>query len=510
MQDNTVAGASLPDGEPHRLSIPQLPHNDCRIPPLPYRQSSGTGLNALQSVDYEEELALALAISASEAEHTPDNGRQRNRWKEKQELRKKQEEEDRDYAFALHLQSQEEMLQPGRPLPDTIVGQPSGSSPTSGLPAPVGRDGRRASPSGRHATPDAHLAATSSPDDILDAHHCAGCNKWLGIRNWTSALGKKWHPDCFRCAGCRKSILGQYTPTDGEPYHPECHRALFHEHCKVCGDPLPMVGNRISWSEHPFWQQKYCGKHNTDGTPRCTACERLKGQGENWINLDDGREVCSSCVETIVVDTQDCQPLYTEILQMYRKLGLTLSSKPPLNLVDQQVLNECDAHEEHHKGAPQSQTRGMTLAEEYRSIRTVRKSSGWAVFPELVPVERRHCSVTAILVLYGLPRLLTGSILAHEVMHAFLKLSNFQRLSPDVEEGLCQLMALIWLEQQQQKDPYEKRLCSFVAHQIRTNPTIVYGDGFRAAHASYQQFGLKAVIDHVRETGVFPIPDERF
>lgn len=32
--------------------------------------------------------------------------------------------------------------------------------------------------------------------------------------------------------------------------------------------------------------------------------------------------------------------------------------------------------------------------------------------------------MTAVLVLYGLPRLLTGSILAHEMMHAWLRLKD--------------------------------------------------------------------------------------
>ena len=57
--------------------------------------------------------------------------------------------------------------------------------------------------------------------------------------------------------------------------------------------------------------------------------------------------------------------------------------------------------------------------------------------------------VTAILVQYGLPRLLTGSIIAHEVMHAWLRYQHVQNLSLDVEEGLCQLMASLWLESQQ-------------------------------------------------------------
>ena len=56
--------------------------------------------------------------------------------------------------------------------------------------------------------------------------------------------------------------------------------------------------------------------------------------------------------------------------------------------------------------------------------------------------------VTAILVLYGLPRLLTGSILAHEVMHAWLRMHGCTHLGPKEEEGLCQLVALLWLERQ--------------------------------------------------------------
>ncbi|CAD7700922.1 unnamed protein product [Ostreobium quekettii] len=450
------------------------------------------GLPRVQSVNYEEELDLALAISASEAEVEAENGKGAGvgRGADGQDMRRRQEAEDRDFAMALQLQSEEEMNR--RP-----AATPSGPRG----PAPGGPGGDRR---GEPARSDADQPTTSSPDELLDAHRCAGCDKWLRFHNWTSALGKKWHPDCFRCPGCRKPIQSMYTPKDGEPYHPECHRALFHERCMVCDEHLPMVGNRISWSEHPFWRYKYCGKHNTDGTPRCTACECLKRHGEKWAPLEDGRQLCSSCQETVVVDTEDCQPLYTEILQMYRDLDLHLPSRPPLMLVFQQALNECDALEGHHQG---SQTRGMTLAEEYRSIRTVRRSSGWAVRSEMVPVERHHCSVTAILVLYGLPRLLIGSILAHEVMHAYLKLNNITRLSQDVEEGLCQLMALIWLERQNPQDAYETRLSSFTAHQIRTNPTLVYGDGFRAAHAAFQCYGLKAVVDHVRETHQLPVPN---
>ena len=50
--------------------------------------------------------------------------------------------------------------------------------------------------------------------------------------------------------------------------------------------------------------------------------------------------------------------------------------------------------------------------------------------------------------MFGLPRLLTGCIIAHELMHAWLRMRNIASLDPQVEEGLCQLMAMLWLDRQ--------------------------------------------------------------
>lgn len=67
----------------------------------------------------------------------------------------------------------------------------------------------------------------------------------------------------------------------------------------------------------------------------------------------------------------------------------------------------------------------------------------WVEGPSYVCVQ-----VTALLVLYGLPRLLTGTILAHECMHAWFVLNYIDCSNKTVNEGLSQLMALIWIEAQ--------------------------------------------------------------
>lgn len=142
----------------------------------------------------------------------------------------------------------------------------------------------------------------------------------------------------------------------------------------------------------------------------------------------------------------------------------------------------------------------------------------------------RHCEVTAILILFGLPRLLTGSILAHEMMHAWLRLKGFPNLSPEVEEGICQVLAHMWLDSEiiagsgsnvastsssssssaptsskkGARSQFERKLGEFFKHQIESDASSTYGDGFRAGNQAVLKYGLRRTLDHIRMTGSFP------
>ncbi|KAK1312043.1 Protein DA1-related 2 [Acorus calamus] len=132
-------------------------------------------------------------------------------------------------------------------------------------------------------------------------------------------------------------------------------------------------------------------------------------------------------------------------------------------------------------------------------------------------------------------RLLTGSILAHELMHGWLRLKGYRNLSPEVEEGICQVLSYMWLESEVITDsrnsaptsstaastsssstsnPYskkggksdiEKKLGKFFMHQIAHDTSPAYGGGFRAANASVNKYGLRRTLDHIRLTGCFPV-----
>lgn len=63
----------------------------------------------------------------------------------------------------------------------------------------------------------------------------------------------------------------------------------------------------------PFWRDKFCPSHAHDGTPKCAGCARMKPGGEAWVEIQKGRHLCLDCLDSVVVDTQDAQPLYNKV-----------------------------------------------------------------------------------------------------------------------------------------------------------------------------------------------------
>ena len=66
------------------------------------------------------------------------------------------------------------------------------------------------------------------------------------------------------------------------------------------------------YSVTPFWGERSCPAHQADGTPACCGCSQLKPASEAWAELADGRQTCLACLQSIVTDTADAQPLYSQ------------------------------------------------------------------------------------------------------------------------------------------------------------------------------------------------------
>ncbi|VFQ65710.1 unnamed protein product [Cuscuta campestris] len=316
--------------------------------------------------------------------------------------------------------------------------------------------------------------------------------------------------------------------SESRPYHKTCYKEHYHPKCDVCKSFIPTnAAGLIEYRAHPFWSQKYCPFHERDGTPRCCSCERMEPHETKYVALDDGRKLCLECLDCSITDTNQCQPLYLDIQKFYEGLSMKLHQEVPLLLVERQALNEAmDGGKHGHHHMPE--TRGLCLSEERTISTTLRRprigAGSRTIEMRTEPYRlRRHCEVTAILILSGLPRLLTGSILAHEMMHAWLRLKGYQTLSQDVEEGICQVLAHMWLESQIKsmskvnrassssssgpsltRPQFELKLGEFFKHQIESDTSLVYGNGYRSGNQAVLKYGLERTLEHIRMTGTFP------
>lgn len=373
---------------------------------------------------------------------------------------------------------------------------------------------------------------------------CSGCGVEIGHGRYLSCMGGFWHPECFRCQACNEPISDyEFSMSRNRPFHKACYKEQHHPRCDVCKNFIPTnAAGLIEYRAHPFWMQKYCPSHEYDRTPRCCSCERMEPRDTEYLGLDDGRKLCLECLDSAIMDTNECQPLYIEIREFYEGLNMKVEQQVPLLLVERQALNEAmEGEKQGHHHMPE--TRGLCLSEE-QTVRTILKrpriGGGHRIMDMITEPYRliRRCEVTAILILYGLPRLLTGSILAHEMMHAWLRLNGYPNLRPEVEEGICQVLAHMWLESEivagsgngsgasssssssssepgssstarnsskkGKRSQFERKLGDFFKHQIESDGSPAYGEGFRIGNQAVSKYGLRSTLDHIRLTGTFP------
>lgn len=288
-----------------------------------------------------------------------------------------------------------------------------------------------------------------------------------------------------------------------------------HPRCNVCNNFIQTNAAGFAvYKAHPFWGQKYCVFHERDGTPRCCSCERMESKDTRYVALGDGRKLCLECLDSAIMDTTACQPLYVDIKKFYEGLGMKLEQNIPLLLVERQALNDAmDGETNGHYHM--RETRGLCLSEEQTITKVLRQPrigvGNWAPHMSTEPYKlTRRCEVTAILILHGLPRLLTGTILAHEMMHAWMRLNGYPAFRQDVEEGICQVVAHMWLtsqisgQRQGKRFELEKKVGEFVKYQIECDGSQAYGNGFRAGNRAVVKHGLQKTLYHMRSTGSFP------
>ncbi|KAF7140133.1 hypothetical protein RHSIM_Rhsim06G0037300 [Rhododendron simsii] len=342
---------------------------------------------------------------------------------------------------------------------------------------------------------------------------CAGCNTEIGYGRFLNCMNAVWHPECFRCHACNQPICDyEFSLSGNYPYHKFCYKEQYHPKCDVCKHFIPTnAAGLIEYRAHPFWVQKYCPFHEHDGTPRCCSCERMEPRETKYVALEDGRKLCLECLDSAIMDTNQCQPLYLDIQEFYERLNMKVEQEVPLLLVERQALNEamdgeksvrqihsqmtndslldflfllgelifCSAKKltvvlsrgQGHHHMPE--TRGLCLSEE----QTVSTVADW-FYPS--PRDDARMASTSSLYLHIMST--SGSNGAST--------SSSASVSRSSKQGT--------------RSPFERKLGDFFKHQIESDASPVYGNGFRAGNHAVLKYGLPMTLNHIRLTGGFP------
>jgi hypothetical protein len=92
----------------------------------------------------------------------------------------------------------------------------------------------------------------------LGPANCMGCSRPISAQERVlPALNGKWHPQCFVCEQCQKPLENkQVVVMDGKPYCEQDYESLFRTNCASCGKPvgaqvLEIEGDAGKVSYHP-------------------------------------------------------------------------------------------------------------------------------------------------------------------------------------------------------------------------------------------------------------------
>ncbi|MGH8015135.1 MAG: protein DA1 [Candidatus Zixiibacteriota bacterium] len=304
---------------------------------------------------------------------------------------------------------------------------------------------------------------------------CANCLKPISDSLFFVQNDRYYDSSCYalfvgkRCDYCGKAIVGEAVYFNSQVFHSSCYNESVGLHCVVCGN--------VVMSE--FFVDKrgnaVCKRHKDDAK-RCAACQMFLSPIYNgsWSKLDDGRYVCEHCEASIITDIDEANKLMNEVKAELVKSGIIIDKKYKLTFVSIQELNsQFDNFLVDHLGVTQYERSEML--------------GGLFSFQKF-----------KINVLYGLPRSLLRSVLAHELMHVWLFANSPQPQDQQMCEGTCQLASYLVLQNDQTEDGL------FFMQYLKEQDDEIYGEGFRKVLDYVNSVGLEAWLDYLKHNEEAP------
>lgn len=314
----------------------------------------------------------------------------------------------------------------------------------------------------------------------MPIRRCARCGKFLP-GDGVSFDGRYYHPDCLVCSYCGGKLTGKAVSYGGKPYHPECspasgkrvcaycrkplsgsyyrqgnkfyHKDCYHAHvekrCVVCGEPLG--GGTYTYDG---WGNFAHLSHNGKTTRHCYSCGRIiAGSGRP---LGGNKFLCSECAKSSVTTPAQIERCRAAVLSLFKELGITgVPAHIPIHVKSKDLLKGCEGH-------------------------------------IIYPRSAKHSGDFHIEITEGLPELHFKGVLAHEMLHSWLKLYGREATAPE-REGFCDLgCSFVY---QRAGTQHARHL----QHLMFKNSNEVYGGGYRLMKARYEKLGWAGLLDTLRK-----------
>lgn len=159
-----------------------------------------------------------------------------------------------------------------------------------------------------------------SGEEVADGRKifCEDCK--MEIKGpYVSALGKTWHPECFVCSKCNKTLQNcGFIEEKGRRYCQDCYETHFARMCRKCGKRI--FGNSVAALDS-FWHPEcfvcavcgepfggngfivheglpYCEKdYNERFSIKCCGCSGVIGAGQNYVEAANSQyhSTCFKC-----------------------------------------------------------------------------------------------------------------------------------------------------------------------------------------------------------------------
>lgn len=234
----------------------------------------------------------------------------------------------------------------------------------------------------------------------------------------------------------------------GPPARPSLDR------CAACGSRL--VSGYYTLLDRP---ERYCPTC-IDTRPRCDSCGAPVGP-QHW-RLHDGRIQCARCHTTAVYDPRLARTLFAETVGgLQQQFGLQLNVGVEFRLVDAPTMDEVRRRGERQPPPVGQRTLGL---------------------------YQRQGAIRVIYLLYGLPRLILRTTIAHEYAHAWQGEQCPLLRDEELREGFAEWIAyrhLLWLG------------CDRAARRILTTPHP-YRVALQRVLDLEAQLGPAGVIEYIR------------